>query len=137
MYSEDLHILQNSSVNLLRCIPRNLLREIQSSFCWILLFLLYVKKKSTQNYAYPVLSRIVTEANELFFEGERERVIGNLFFPLFQSITIRNQPLLLAPRRLGRFSRGDVVYFWRNVPSGEEMGEKWLFSQAVNAEGAD
>ena len=67
VYSEGLHILQNSSVNLLRSIPRNPLRENQRSFCWIPLFLQNVKKR-TQNYAYSVSSRTVTDANEIFFE---------------------------------------------------------------------
>ena len=108
VYSECLHILQNSSVNLLRSIPRNLLRENQSSFCWIPPFLQNVKK-STQNYAYPVSSGIVTDADEIFFERECDR---NDFFPYFSQLqsvyyaNLRNQPFPLArvPRRLGRLT---------------------------------
>ena len=63
-----------------------------------------------------------------------------IFFPYFSQLqsvyyaNLRNQPFLLAPRRLRDVSsRRDVVYFWGNVPSGEERGEKRLFSQAVSA----
>ena len=62
--SEDLHILQKSSLNLLRSIPRNLLRENQRSFCWIPPFLQNVKKR-TQNYAYSV-SALINCASIIF-----------------------------------------------------------------------
>ena len=92
VYSEGLHILQKSSVNLLRSIPRNPLRENQRSFCWIPLFLQNVKKR-TQNYAYSVSSRIVTDANEIFFERESDR---NDFFKPW----LANQSLVSSARRL-------------------------------------
>ena len=66
-------------------------------------------KKRTQNYAYSVSSRIVTDANEIFFERESDR---NDFFPYFSQLqsvyyaNLRNQPFPLArvPRRLGRLT---------------------------------
>lgn len=97
VYSEGLHILQNSSVNLLRSIPRNPLGENQRSFCWIPLFLQNVKKR-TQNYAYSVSSRIVTDANEIFFERESDR---NDFFSL-TSVNY-NQSIMLT-YEISRFS---------------------------------
>ena len=61
-----------------------------------------------------------------------------LYFSQLQSVyyaNLRNQPFLLAraPRRLGRFTTRDVAYFFRNVPSGADRGEKRLFSQVVYA----
>ena len=140
MYSEDLHILQKSSVNLLRSIPRNLLREDQRSLCWIPLFLQNVKKR-TQNYAYSVSSRIVTDANEIFFERERERAIGMIFFPYFSQLQsvyyadLRNRPFLLAPSRLRDVSQGETSFTSRETARrGVRNG---CFQKLYLSEGAD
>lgn len=142
MYSEDLHILQKSSVNLLRSIPRNLLRENQRSFCWIPLFLQNVKKR-TQNYAYSVSSRIMTDANEIFLR-ERERVIGIIFFPYFfqlQSVyyaNLRNQPFLLAPRRLRNVSQGETSFTSGETSQAARRGVRnGCFHRQYLPEGAD
>ena len=122
MYSEDLHILQKSSVNLLRSIPRNLLRENERSFCWILLFLQNVKK-STQNYAYPISSRIVTDANEIFFEIESDR---NDFFPLFRSVNYNQS--IMPTYEISRFS--SLLAAW-DVSQRETSPTSIETSQAV------
>lgn len=49
------------------------------------------REKSTQNYAYSVSSRIVTDANEIFFERESDR---NDFFSLI-SVNY-NQSIMLT-----------------------------------------
>lgn len=82
--------------NLIRSIPRNLLPENQRSFCWILLFLQNVKK-STQNYAYSVSSRIVTDANEIFFERESDRND-------FSLISVNYNQFIMLTYEISRFS---------------------------------
>ena len=124
--------------NLIRSIPINLLRENQRSFCWILLFLQNVKK-STQNYAYSVSSRIVTDANEIFFERESDR---NEFFPYFSQLqsvyyaNLRNQPFLLAPRRLRDVSQGETS-FTSGVACSKrsDSGERCEVKKAMKSRG--
>ena len=140
MCSEDLHILQKSSVNLLWSIPRNLLREKQRSFCWIPLFLQNVKKR-TQNYAYSVSSRIVQTQTRSFL---RERVIGMIFFPYFSQLqsvyyaNLRNQQFLLAPRRLRDVSQGETSFTSGETSQAARRGVRnGCFHRLYLPEGAD
>ena len=99
------------------------------------------REKSTQNYAYSVSSRIVTDANEIFFERERERAIGMIFFPYFSQLQsvyyadLRNRPFLLAPSRLRDVSQGETSFTSRETARrGVRNG---CFQKLYLSEGAD